>query len=139
MNLGEAARSGQSSAYVLRDGNVVHVAKRSFKPIYVQGLVRKPGEFEYPFNQDLRMLDALALAGGTSNPVANQVLVLRQSPEKPEPVRIALSIQGAKGGSDNLRLAPGDTVMVEQTTATVIVNAVQTFFRIGFSAALPMF
>ena len=118
---------------------MVHVAKRTLKAVYVQGLVRKPGEFDYPLNQELRVLDALALAGGVSSPVADEVLVLRQPPRQTEPIRISLSIRAAKGGSDNLRLAPGDTVMVEQTLATALVDTVQTFFRVGFSASLPMF
>jgi polysaccharide export outer membrane protein len=138
VNLAEAARNPRAS-YSLEDGDVVHVAKRTLKPIYVQGLVRKPGEFEYPVNQELRLLDALALAGGISNPVADQVLVIRQLSERPAPVNIACSVQEAKAGRDNLRLAPGDTVMVEQNAATALVDVVQTFFRIGFSASLPMF
>ena len=138
VNLAEAARNRRAS-YSLEDGDVVHVAKRTLKPIYVQGLVRKPGEFEYPVNQELRLLDALALAGGISNPVADQVLVIRQLSERPAPVNIACSVQEAKAGRDNLRLAPGDTVMVEQNAATALVDVVQTFFRVGFSASFPMF
>jgi polysaccharide export outer membrane protein len=138
VNLAEAARNRRAS-YSLEDGDVVHVAKRTLRPIYVQGLVRKPGEFEYPVNQELRLLDALALAGGISNPVADQVLVIRQLPDRPGPVNVACSVQEAKAGRDNLRLAPGDTVMVEQNAATALVDVVQTFFRIGFSASLPMF
>jgi polysaccharide export outer membrane protein len=138
VNLAEAARNRRAS-YSLEDGDVVHVAKRTLKPIYVQGLVRKPGEFEYPVNQELRLLDALALAGGISNPVADQVLVIRQVYGRSDPVNVACSVQEAKAGRDNLRLAPGDTVMVEQNAATTLVDVVQTFFRIGFSASFPMF
>ncbi len=138
VNLAEAARNRRAS-YSLEDGDVVHVAKRTLKPIYVQGLVRKSGEFEYPVNQELRLLDALALAGGISNPVADQVLVIRQVSDRPGPVNVACSVQEAKAGRDNLRLAPGDTVMVEQNAATALVDIVQTFFRIGFSASFPMF
>jgi polysaccharide export outer membrane protein len=139
VNLGDAAKSGQGSSYTLGDGDVVHVAKRTPKAVYVEGLVQKPGEFEYPLIQELRVLDALALAGGVSNPVADQVLVIRQLPGQSEPVRIALGIQAAKGGGDNLRLAPGDTVIVERTPATVLVDIVQTFFRVGFAATIPGF
>ena len=138
VNLAAAARNPRASCS-LEDGDVVHVAKRTLKPIYVQGLVRKPGEFEYPVNQELRLLDALALAGGVSNPVADQVLVIRQVGGRSDPVNVACSVQEAKAGRDNLRLAPGDTVMVEQNAATALVDIVQTFFRVGFSASLPMF
>jgi polysaccharide export outer membrane protein len=138
INLAEAARD-RRAGYTLEDGDVVHVAKRTLRPIYVQGLVRKPGEFEYPVNQELRLLDALALAGGISNPVADQVLVIREVSGRPDRVNIACSVQEAKAGRDNLRLAPGDTVMVEQNLATALVDIVQTFFRVGFSASFPMF
>ena len=62
---------------------MVHVAKRTLPPVYVIGLVRKPGEFPFPPNQELRVLDALALAGGCSNPVAEDVLVIRHLPGAP--------------------------------------------------------
>jgi polysaccharide biosynthesis/export protein len=123
----------------LQDGDVVNVVKRAPKPIYVLGLVHKPGEFPLPINQDMRLLDALALAGGISNPAAEKVLLIRQSPGQPSPIRIELSINSAKSGTDNMQLAAGDTVMVEQTPATVVVDTIQTFFRFGFSGSIPMF
>lgn len=138
VNLAEAARCGGASCR-LQDGDVVHVARRTLKPIYVLGLVRKPGEFEYPPSQELRVLDALALAGGVSNPIADRVLVIRQPAGQDGPIQIAASIQRAKAGHDNLRLAPGDTVLVEQTAATALVDLIQTLFRVGFSATFPLF
>jgi polysaccharide export outer membrane protein len=137
VNLAPAEEGSQGNC-PLEDGDVVCVAKRAVKPFYVLGLVRKPGEFEFPGNQELRVLDALALAGGCSNQAADNVLVIRQLPGQPEPARIALGIQGAKSGQDNLQLAPGDTVIVEQTSATVVVDVLQNFFRFGFTSAIPM-
>ena len=134
-----AATAGTMKVPPLRDGDVVHVAKRTLPPVYVIGLVRKPGEFPYPTNQQLRVLDALALAGGVSNPIAEDVLVLRQVPGAAEPARIAVSIQAAKNGRDNLALAPGDTVSVEQTPATVFVDVIETFFRFGVGASIRGF
>jgi polysaccharide export outer membrane protein len=138
VDLISAAREAKGS-FTLGDGDVVYVAKRTLKPIYVLGLVRKPGEYPLPTNQDLRLLDALALAGGVSNPVADNLLIIRQVPGQSEPVKVTATVQGAKTGRDNLVLAPGDTVSVEQTAATVVVDAVQTFFRVGFTAAMPGF
>ncbi len=134
-----AATAGAVVVPELRDGDVVHVVKRTLRPIYVLGLVRKPGEFPYPPNQEIRVLDALALAGGVSNAVAEDVLVIRQASGAPEPVRIAVSIQAAKNGRDNLPLAPGDTVTVEQTPATMVVDVIQTFFRVSFGGSLAWF
>jgi polysaccharide export outer membrane protein len=123
----------------LRDGDVIHVAKRTLPPVYVIGLVRKPGEFQFPPNQELRVLDALALAGGVSNPAAEDVLLIRHPPGTKEPVRIAVSIQGAKNGRDNLALAPGDTVSVEQTPVTVVIDTIQTFFRVSLGGSMTWF
>jgi polysaccharide biosynthesis/export protein len=138
INLVAASKQGRNVPD-LQDGDVVNVVKLMPKPIYVLGLVHKPGEFPLPVNQTMRLLDALAMAGGTSNPAAEKVLLIRQLPDKPEPVRIELSINNAKSGGDNLQLASGDTVVVEQTPATVVVDTVQTFFRFGFSGSIPMF
>ena len=137
VNLAPAEEGSQGNC-LLEDGDVVCVAKRAVKPLYVLGLVRKPGEFEFPGNQELRVLDALALAGGCSNQAADNVLVIRQLPGQPEPARIALGIQDAKSGQDNLQLAPGDTVIVEQTASTVVVDVLQNFFRFGFTSTIPM-
>jgi polysaccharide biosynthesis/export protein len=123
----------------LHDGDVVYVAKRTPKPIYVIGLVRKPGEFPFPVNQEIRVLDAIALAGGCSNPLAEDVLVIRRPPGRAEPVRISIGLQAAKQGQDNVALAPGDTVSVEQTAATAVVDFIQNFIRVGFGASMSMF
>ncbi|MCE5266512.1 MAG: SLBB domain-containing protein [Planctomycetaceae bacterium] len=134
-----AATAGAVRVPELRDGDIVQVAKRVLPPVYVIGLVRKPGEFPFPANQELRVLDALALAGGVSNPVAEDVLVIRHPPGKAEPVRIAVSIQAAKNGRDNVALAPGDTVSVEQTPGTMVIDTIQTFFRVSLGGSISWF
>lgn len=134
-----AATSGAVVVPELHDGDVVHVMKRTLKPIYVIGLVRKPGEFPYPTNQEIRVLDALALAGGVSNPVSEDIVVIRQKPGLTEPVRITVSLQAAKNGRDNLTLAPGDTVTVEQTPMTAVVDVIQTFIRFSVGGSVSWF
>jgi polysaccharide export outer membrane protein len=127
-----AAASGMQKAPALRDGDVVYVAKRTLPPIHVLGLVTKPGEFPFPPSQELRVLDALAVAGGCSSPVAEKVLVIRHLPNRKEPIQIAVSIQAAKSGQDNITLAPDDTVMVEQTPETVMVDIMKSFIHFTF-------
>ena len=134
-----AATAGMEKAPDLRDGDVVNVIKRQLRPVYVLGLVGKPGEIPYPHNQELRVLDALALAGGCSSSVADKMLVIRRPPGSTAPIQIILSIQDAKSGQDNLALAPGDTLTVEQTPATVAVDVLKSFIHFGFGATLPMF
>ena len=62
------ATAGLIQVPELADGDVVHVSKRTLPPVFVIGLVTKPGSFPYPTNQEIRVLDALSLAGGCSNP-----------------------------------------------------------------------
>jgi protein involved in polysaccharide export with SLBB domain len=118
---------------------VVQVSKRTLPPVYVIGLVTKPGSVPYPPNQEIRVLDALALAGGCSNPMCEEIQVLRRVPGAKEPVRIAVSLQDAKNGRDNVTLAPGDTISVERTAATATYDVINTFFRVGIGASLNWF
>lgn len=134
-----AAAAGAVKAPDLRDGDVVHVAKRNLPPVYVIGLVAKPGSVPYPLSQEIRVLDALAMAGGCSNAFAEDIVVIRRLPGAKEPSRISVSLQSAKSGQDNIQLAPGDTVSVERTPATAALDAIQTFFRINVGGNISWF
>lgn len=119
----------------LQDGAVVMVERRDPAPLHVLGLVRKPDRYEIPVGKNLRLMDAIALAGGVSSPVANKIFVIRRRPEHPEPALIEVSLRRAKkNGAENLLLEPGDTVTVEQTPSTVLLEAIRTIgFTIGGS------
>ena len=134
-----AAAAGAVQVPDLFDGDVVNVTKRKLPPVYVIGLVRKPGEFPFPANQELRVLDAIALAGGVSNAFSEEIVVIRKVKDAKEPVRIAVSIQAAKSGSDNIALAPGDTVSIEQTPATMALDVVNSFFRVNVGGSFSWF
>lgn len=122
----------------LYDGSVVMVSRRSPRRVNVMGLVREPSAVEMPEGEDMYLLDAIARAKGTTNAVANKVRITRRIEGEPEPITIEASLRDARGGGpSNIRLAPGDVVTVEQTPLTVVVDTVNTFFRVGFSAALP--
>jgi len=139
VNLATAAAEGNGGHY-LDDGDVVLVRKQVPKPFYVIGLVRNPGEFDMPPNQDMKVLDAVALAGDRSMQIADKVFVIRQVPDREQPVVIQTSIRAAKKDArSNVRLAPGDIVSVEETPATVVLDALKSFIRFGLSSALPIF
>ncbi len=124
----------------LSDRDVVRIVPRVEEAIYVSGLVRKPGNFELPTDQDIHLLDAIAMAGGRSSPVADKVYVIRRVKNRPEPVVIQASISQAKqNGLENLRLAAGDTITIEQTPSTAIVDVVRQFFRFSFGVASTAF
>jgi len=137
VNLAAAAQAGDA-ANRLADGDVVVVPKRAQVPIRVMGLVSKPGEFELPASQNLYMLDALALAGGRTMQVADKVLLIRRVPGRAEPVVVEISVKEAKrNGKDNMRLAPGDIVSVEQTPTTLMMDFLSQILHVG--ASIPVF
>lgn len=131
-----SAQMEAGDGYRLPDGSVVMVEKRDPMPVQVLGLVRRPGRYTYPLGQDLRVLDALALASGISSPVADKVFVIRPMAHSADPAVIQLSLAEAKRkGHSNLLLAPGDVVSVEQTPATMLVDAIG-LIRFGVGASL---
>ncbi len=134
-----AAPDARAQHYV-GDGAVVMVMKQPERFVSVLGLVNKPGQFPMPHNQELRLLEALALAGGRQLEVADKVKVIRNLPGRSEPITIALSVRAAKlSAENNLRLAPGDVVSVEETPGTFVLGAVRNLVRFGVTATSTAF
>ena len=120
----------------LNDRDVVQIAPRKVEVVHVAGLVHKPGQFELPLDQDIFLLDAIALAGGRSSPVADKIFVIRQIENQPEPLVIEASLSEAKlNGAENLKLVAGDSISLEQTPSTVALEAFTKFFRLTFGVA----
>jgi protein involved in polysaccharide export with SLBB domain len=102
--------------------------------------VRKPGQYEVPVNQPLRLLDAIALAGERSSPWADKIIVTRQVRGEPGPVVIQTGIAAAKrDDAANIRLSPGDVVSVEETPQTALHYILTSIFRFGVGANVPLF
>lgn len=139
IDLISAAQSGNNDYYV-GDRGVVMVEKIDPKALFVTGLVRKPGRVEFPQGEDLRLIDAISLAGYTSSQVATKVFVIRQPGPDAQPYVIQASLSKAKHDPrHNLRLAPGDIVSVEHTPATIAMEAFN-MIRVGVSGSLnPLF
>ena len=131
VDLVSATKNGQAAA-LLGDGSIVTVERRDPESIQVLGLVNKPGEIKYPIGTDLRLLDAISQAGWTSNQGANKVYVIRNTPRQ---IVIEASLREAKRNSnENIRLAPGDVVSVEQTPTTVMIDTLKLIrFAVGTS------
>jgi polysaccharide export outer membrane protein len=139
LDLAEAAKTGDGGG-PLEDGDVVMIERRDPKPVHVIGLVTKPGQYELPPNQEMRVLDIIAMAGGVSLNVADKIHVIRHRAGQDQPAVIEISLAEAKStGRGNLRLAAGDIVSVEETPATVFMDTIRTFFRVGFTQAIPGF
>ena len=130
------------SQYHLADRDVVVVRPREKRLVHVTGLVEQPAQFELANDQDLRVLDAIAMAGGTTSPVADKVVVIRHVESQTEPIVAQLSISRAKrDGSENLILQAGDLISVEQTVATATIDTLRDLFRItmGVGGNLTLF
>ncbi len=122
----------------LEDGSTMMVMRRPQRYVHVIGLVKQADQFEMPEDQELRLLDALALAGGRTLELADKVHVIRTVPGQLEPVVIEASVRDAKSdGASNIRLASGDVVSVEETPVTFVVGTIREFVRFGFSSAIP--
>ena len=116
------------------------VMPKKTRSISVIGLVNKPGIYELPEDgSKLRILDALALAGDRRLSVADRVRVIRQRDEG-SAATIQVSVKKAgKNQDENILIAAGDTVIVDETPLTVTVSTIRGFLRFGFSSALPGF
>ena len=140
-DLAEVAAGG-GRRLALRDRDVVVVRPKKKRFVHVSGLVHSPDQFELSDDQDLRVLDAIAMAGGVSNNVADKVVLVRWPEDQAESVVINVSIASAKrDGVQNLILQSGDLVSVEPTVATTVVDTVNTFFRVslGLGGNLSLF
>lgn len=136
------AQASGAADFHLSDRDVVMVQPRKVEIIHVAGLVQKPGQFELPPDQDIHLLDAIALAGGLNSPVADKVLIIRRVDGRPEPLVIRASLAKAKqNGLENIRLADGDTISIERTSATAIVDTIGKFLRfsIGLTGRTTVF
>jgi len=131
---------GAGQGFPLDDGTVVQVLPLPHRKIQVIGLVNRPDQFEVPADQDVRLLDAVAKAGGRTLQIADKVKIIRQIPETGESITIGASVRQAKrNGTANIRLAAGDVISVEETPMTFVVETLRSFVRFGFSSTVPGF
>ncbi|MEO0531844.1 MAG: SLBB domain-containing protein, partial [Planctomycetota bacterium] len=87
----------------LGDRDVLVVRPREKRVVHVSGLVAQPDQFELTEDHDLRLLDAIAMAGGVTSSVADKALLIRQVPNRAEPAVVAVSLSEAKrNGAENL-------------------------------------
>jgi len=80
----------------------------------VVGAVQKPGRYELPPYEDVRVLDAVAMAGGLSSDGVDKVVIKRLATNADRPTYIEVSIDKAKmHARNNIALMPGDVVNVK--------------------------
>lgn len=136
MQIDLTSATTQTNDYRLRDRDVVMVRPREQQFVYVSGLVNQPGQFEIPHRKELRLLDAITLAGGMSSPAADKILLIRRPPGNSKPIQIqASAVQCKRNGDANLLLMPGDAINVERTPATVVVDTFMHLIRVSVGVA----
>lgn len=119
------------------EGSVVHVEPSSPRPIQVIGVIRNQA-VEVPAGQNVRLLDALTLAGGQtySNWISDRVTIIRREPGGNKTVRIKASIRKATADAEaNLLLDPYDIVSVEENALTFTLSTLSGFIGAGMNAS----
>lgn len=138
VDLVEASEGKSNTGHALPDGSIVTVMRRPPRFVHVIGLVRRPNQFEMPHDRPVRVLDAIALAGGLSVPIANKVYVIRKPAETEQAIVVKVSLREAKkSDQENILLMAGDVVSVEETPVTFTVGLLRQFFSIGVSSRVP--
>lgn len=126
----------------LQDRDVVMVVPAQKRVIHISGLVKNPGKYDLPATEDVHLLDALALAGGHNSLVADKVLIIRRIPGEARPITVQASLRKAKrDGRENLLIAAGDTISLEQTPTTIVVDTFARIihFSVGVTGASTVF
>lgn len=97
--------------FVTAPGAAVIVAEIHSRKVFVTGEVADPGA--YDLQPRMRLLQALAMAGGLTPYAKDRVVVLRQMPEGEQRIEVRPSrIVSGRDLGDNLLLRPGDTLVV---------------------------
>lgn len=127
-----------TQGFRLENGDTISIDDRKVKPIYVIGMVGKPGEYPLPVDRDLRVLEAIGLAGGVDRAsLPDKALVIRQRPDGSGVVAIRVDINTAKkDNNQNIRLMAGDTLSVEETVLSYTRGLLRGALRFGVGASL---
>ena len=135
--------SQTASRQNLPDGTVITVQEQPARYVTVMGLTGNRS-IEMPYDRELRLLDALAQAGGPrySPWIANKLKVVRPHPQTGEAVAIRLYLgEAQRNRAANIPLAAGDVLSVEETALTFTISTIGQLLGVGRSAltagALP--
>lgn len=125
----------ESAETLVPPGAVVTVEQVPQRGIQVVGVIRNQ-VVDLPPGKNIRLLDALTMAGGPtySNWILDRVDVIRKSPDGQGTIRIKCSIRRAKNNTrENIMLASHDVVSVEENIVTFTLSTVQSLFAVGTS------
>jgi polysaccharide biosynthesis/export protein len=123
----------------LHDGDVVTVERRDPPSIVVTGIVNRPSRIELPVGQELRILDAIAMAHGVSYKVLDRALICRTVPGKNERAVIEVNLREAtRNQTENILLMAGDVVSVEANAKVLFQDTIDYIGAaiLGFAPAV---
>lgn len=117
----------------LAEGDTVVVEPVQMPMMSVLGLVRNPGNFEYPLHARYNLAQAIALAGGLEMDVAPRYATVYRL--KPDGTILRLTFRLIEDDqyteNVNVPIRPGDLVVVEQTPRTRTNAFLNNVFRIN--------
>jgi polysaccharide export outer membrane protein len=94
-------------------GDVINIRTREPNSFFVVGDVNRPGPFEFPLSQKMKLSRALAMAGGpTKTSKLKDTALIRQHPDGSVD-RVSLNLDKVlKGKADDVDLQPNDLVYI---------------------------
>jgi polysaccharide biosynthesis/export protein len=107
------------SNLAISSGDVVSIEAQETLPIYVVGKVKNPGLYRLRKNT-CGLLEALTLAGGAEPDAALSRVSVSSSGGATRTVDISSAVLGGKT-VDNIRLSPGDLVILPESTLRIAV------------------
>ena len=127
-----------TQGFRLENGDTISIDDRKAKPIYVIGMVNRPGEYPLPVDRDLRVLEAVGLAGGVDRgSLPDKALIIRQRPDGSGVLAVRVDLNSAKkDNSQNIRLMAGDTLSVEETVMSYTRGLLRGALRFGIGASV---
>ncbi|NND06822.1 MAG: hypothetical protein HKN87_10625 [Saprospiraceae bacterium] len=127
IDLGAVLEDPTTSSNVLLQPNdqLTLYAKGTFIDQYVlrvEGQVRNPGPIPYDPSENMRIRDAILMAGGLTPGATDFAYVIRQDLETGQPTYISLDIQQVMvdpSSNDNLVIRPGDQIKIQAKKAFI--------------------
>lgn len=107
----QAEMQERMEEYVLEARIAVMLKEMNSRSIFIVGKVVKPGGF--PMYRNIRVMEAIALAGGLTPYADDDILVVRESQSGQTVMPFDYSdVASGKNLEQNIVLSPGDTIIV---------------------------
>jgi polysaccharide export outer membrane protein len=119
INLPDLLEKGDLSLNIpVRGGDVINVQERQPKIVYIIGEINRPGPYQLPARQDIRVSQAVAGAGGAMKTAKmNSAIVIRYG-EKGERQELAVQLDDIlKGKKEDFLIRPDDILFVPGSKA----------------------